>query len=93
MTPSGAVTKGTTRMVAKGFISSFCCFALLAFIAKSVDATECELESGEVYQPGEDFVIGCSASCTCVGPFYGCKLLCAQERCPPGSDPVYEDRE
>ena len=26
-------------MVAKGIISSFCCFALLAFIAKSVDAT------------------------------------------------------
>ena len=26
-------------MVAKGIISSFCCFALFAFIAKSVDAT------------------------------------------------------
>ena len=25
-------------MVAKGIISSFCCLALLAFIAKSVDA-------------------------------------------------------
>ncbi|KAM7439421.1 hypothetical protein ABFA07_011238 [Porites harrisoni] len=80
-------------MVAKGIISTFCCFALLVFIAKSVDAAECEVGPGQVYQSGEDFILGCSASCTCGGPFFSCKPLCPLEQCPPGSEAVYENRE
>ena len=53
---------------------------------------ECEVGPGQVYQSGEDFILGCS-SCKCGGPFISCKPLCPLEQCPLGSETVYENRE